>query len=291
MIEGSNKISIRAFQSEEDLEFAALQTQKEGWHSETLAELRTFFTYDPQGCFLAEKNNEKIGVCFATAYKRAGFIGELIVDQPFRNQGVGKALMESSLRYLKTKIIDTVFLDGVQKAVPLYQSLGFTPQYRSLRFFGQIQAQESTSVRQISKSDLEEIFSLDNLLFGDDRSFFLRKRFENYPELAFINEVDGRIESYIFGRVGRAGWVSVGPWGIRTEEENQLPLLSHFQSKIGNQPFSIGILEPRTSIIKQLILTAGMQPRKDPPIRMKFGLGIDLGDHERCLAIGSPAKG
>jgi ribosomal protein S18 acetylase RimI-like enzyme len=229
-------------------------------------------------------------VCIATAYKHSGFIGVLIVDKPYRNQGVGKALMETCISYLSAKNLAIIFLDGVQKAVPLYQDLGFEPLYRSLRLFGQIEAQESLDISQMTSHDLEEIFILDHTLFGDDRSFFLRKRLENYPELAFVKKSDGKIQSYIFGRVGRAGWVTAGPWGTITENENHLLMISHFQSKIGNQPFSIGILEPRTSVIKELVL-AGMHPRKDPPIRMKLGSGPDLNNHNLSLAIGSPAKG
>ena len=283
-------IAISTFQGNDDLEFAVNLTQKEGWHSETIRELSTFFSFNPQGCFIAKNNHEKIGVCIATAYKHSGFIGELIVDKPFRNQCVGKALMETCLSFLSAQNIEVVFLDGVQKAVPLYQGLGFDPLFRSLRLFGQIEAQESPDVSPMTLQDLEEVLILDHEFFGDDRSFFLRKRLENYPELAFVKKSDGKIQSYIFGRVGRAGWVTAGPWGTSTENENNLSMISHFQSKIGNQPFSIGILEPRTSIIKELVL-AGMHPRKDPPIRMKLGSGADLDNHIQSLAIGSPAKG
>lgn len=285
-----NNISISPFQGKDDLEYAANLTQQEGWHSETIRELTTFFSFNSQGCFIAKNNHEKIGICIATAYKNSGFIGELIVDKPFRNQGVGKALVETCLSFLSAQNIETVFLDGVQKAVPIYQNLGFDPLFRSLRLFGQIEAQESPDISPMTLQDLEEILILDHALFSDDRSFFLRKRLENYPELAFVKKSDEKIQSYIFGRVGSAGWVTVGPWGTRTENENHLSIIAHFQSKIGNQPFSIGILEPRTSIIKELVL-AGMHPRKDPPIRMKLGSGPDLDNHIQSLAIGSPAKG
>ncbi len=285
-----NNISISPFQGKDDLEFAANLTQKEGWHSETIRELTTFFSFNSQGCFIARNNHEKIGICIATAYNNSGFIGELIVDKPFRNQGVGKALMETCISFLSAQNIEAVFLDGVQNAVPLYQNLGFEPLFRSLRLFGQIEARESPDISPMTLNDLDEILILDHALFGENRSFFLRKRVENYPELAFVKKSDGKIQSYIFGRVGRAGWVTVGPWGTSTKNENYLSMISHFQSKIGNQPFSIGILEPRTSIIKELVL-AGMHPRNDPPIRMKLGSGPDLDNHIQSLAIGSPAKG
>jgi hypothetical protein len=74
------------------------------------------------------------------------------------------------------------------------------------------------------------------------------------------------------------------------DQSADIALLSHFQSMIGNQPFSIGILENRRSIIPHIVM-AGMQPRSDPPNRMILGIGDNLGDNNHCYAIGSPAKG
>jgi hypothetical protein len=74
------------------------------------------------------------------------------------------------------------------------------------------------------------------------------------------------------------------------DQSATLTLLSHFQAKIGNQPFSIGILENRKSIIPKIVM-AGMQPRSDPPTCMILGIGNNIGDNDHCFAIGSPAKG
>ncbi len=289
MINNQNGV-IRNFQNLADLEFAASLTKTEGWHSETLLELQAYFEYDPQGCFIYEKDSRPIGMCIATAYQQSGFIGELIVVKEFRGQGIGRALMLPAIQFLQNKQIQTIFLDGVQKAVPLYEELGFVLICRSLRFFGQIPAEESPDVRPMNTDDLQEVIHLDKQTFGDDRGFFLRKRWQNYPDLAFVWKQNHQITGYLFGRVGVGGWVTAGPWVNLNDQSADISLLSHFQSKIGNQPFSIGILENRKSTIPHIVM-AGLQPRSDPPTRMILGKGNNLGDNNLCCAIGSPAKG
>lgn len=290
MIEGNNPVLIRNFRGEDDIHFAAQMTKNESWHSETVIEIRSFYQHDPQGCLIAEIHGQPVGVCIATPYKQAGFIGELIVDKVVRNQGIGKLLMNEAIQYLISKGKETIFLDGVNKAIPMYLNFGFSRLYRSLRFFGQIDAIKSPEIRRITKNDWEAIFALDQTIFGDDRSFFLKRRIETYPDLSLVMEVDGVLQSYLLGRVGNGGWVSAGPWIMNPEFQTPLTMLTHFQSIIGNQPFSVGILEPRKPIISKIVL-AGMQPTNDPPTRMKFGTGENVGEHPWSLAIGSPAKG
>ena len=281
---------IRNFDNLVDLEFAARLTKQEGWHSETLLELQSFFEHDPEGCFLYEVNGTPVGMCIATAYQQSGFIGELIVSKQYRGLGIAHKLMQAAIRYLQQKQFHAIFLDGVPKAIPMYEELGFRSISRSLRFFGQIPAEEFPDILPMNAEDLQEVINLDRHIFSDDRSFFLNKRWQNYPDLAFVRKQNQQIAGYLFGRIGLGGWVTAGPWVNLIDQSTDLTLLSHFQAKIGNQPFSIGILENRNSIIPQIVM-AGLQPRTDPPTRMMLGIGNNLGDNDHCFAIGSPAKG
>lgn len=290
MDKATKSILIRSFRDEQDVAFAAQLTKQEAWHSQTFDEILNFFKHDREGCLLAEIDNQPVGICIATPYIKSGFIGELIVELPYRKQGIGYALMEKAIETLNKRMIKSIFLDGVQNAVNMYKSLGFVPLYRSLRFFGQLEEQKSIYVRNMSENDLQQITSMDKEYFGDDRSFFLKKLLIQYPRLSYVYEKDGVIQAYLFGRKGIGGWITAGPLGSCLEEKAQMEILSHFQTVIGNQPFSIGVLEPRISIVKQLTL-GGMQPQKDPPVRMKYGEVTNLGDHPSSLAIGSPAKG
>ena len=290
MFKANNSVLIRSFRDEQDVVFAAHLTKQEAWHSQTFDEILNLFNHDREGCLLAEIDNQPVGICIATPYIKSGFIGELIVERPYRKQGIGYTLMEKAIDYLNKRNIKTIFLDGVQNAVNMYKSLGFVPLYRSLRFFGQLEEKKSIYVRSMSENDLQVITSMDMEYFGDDRSVFIKQRLLQYPQFSFVYEKEGMIQAYLFGKIGIGGLITAGPIGSCLEEKAQMEILSHFQTIIGNQPFSIGVLEPRISIVKQLTL-GGMQPQKDPPVRMKYGEGSNLGDHPSSLAIGSPAKG
>jgi predicted N-acetyltransferase YhbS len=285
-----NNLIIRKFNKPSDLEYAAYLTKKEGWHSETTLEFKSFYDHDSNGCLLCEVGGVRRGMCIATAYDQSGFIGELIVDNQFRNKGIGRVLMQHAIDYLHHQKMETIFLDGVQKAIPLYLDLGFRSICRSLRFFGQIDPQENHEIRNIEQDDLQRIFEVDREQFGDDRSFFLKKRIENYPNLALVWKKNKKILAYLFARIGVGGWVTVGPWVNFIDHVDQMVILAHLQAKIGNQPFSIGVLENRSLIIHQLVMH-GMNPQPDPPSRMILGHGMNPGDNDYCLAIGSPAKG
>ncbi|MCJ7587284.1 MAG: hypothetical protein MUQ00_05195 [Candidatus Aminicenantes bacterium] len=62
-----------------DLDFAAESAALENWPSETREAFENFLGYDPAGCFVAEIDGRPAGICVATAYRRSGFVGEIIV--------------------------------------------------------------------------------------------------------------------------------------------------------------------------------------------------------------------
>jgi len=284
------KINIRPFRTEQDLNFAEMLTQAENWRSETRQELEIFFHRDPSGCLIAELDGKPQAICITTAYEKFGFIGELIVAPAARNIGVGRKLMETAIHHLAKKNITDVYLDGVKKAVPLYERLGFQQIERSLRFFGQVQALHSTKVHPITENEFPEIAALDTLSFQGDRTFFLKSRLTHYPHLCYYLENNGKIISYLFGREGRGGWTTVGPWVSTAPVEDSVVLLQHFQNQIGNQPFSIGVLERKKAVIQRLVYE-GLIPQPDPPTRMGFTDQLNPGAASACFAIGSPAKG
>ncbi|MFZ2097751.1 MAG: GNAT family N-acetyltransferase [Anaerolineales bacterium] len=117
-------INIRQMRRE-DLVFAAECTAVEGWVSENWSTLEGFFLKDPQGCLLAEENGQPLGICIATYYGKCGFIGELIVRPEARGRGVGAALLNHGIGILNRRGTETVYLDGVVKAVELYERNGF----------------------------------------------------------------------------------------------------------------------------------------------------------------------
>ena len=101
-MEMQSSITIRQMRKE-DLTFAAECTKAEGWVSENRDMLDSFFLNDPEGCLVAEEDGRQVGICIATNYISYGFIGELIVRPDVRGVGIGTALLNKAVEFLKIK--------------------------------------------------------------------------------------------------------------------------------------------------------------------------------------------
>jgi ribosomal protein S18 acetylase RimI-like enzyme len=273
----------------EDLAFAAQCTANEGWASENYAVFEDFYRHDPQGCFIARAAGEAVGICVATPYEHSGFIGELIVRAEARRLGLGAALLDQAVSYLRQRGIQNIYLDGVVAAIPLYERHGFRKICRSLRFSGCLTGKQHPQVRWMYCDDLPQVIALDCQAFGDDRSFFLERRLERHPRLCLVQMEAGEIKGYLMGHQGDQ-FVAAGPGVSSGEAPDPLPLLETFACQAGGRGFSLGVLE--TNIKAAVLLRRwGFSERPDSPWRMALGPGNDLGGSPQCFAIGSAAAG
>jgi len=271
-----------------DLPFAVQRIAEVGWLIEDRANLDGYFIHDPQGCLLAEVEGKPVGICTATSYGKSGFIGKLIVSPEARGQGVGAALLNYGVDILRRRGADTVYLDGVFKAAPMYERNGFRKLCRSLRFNGKLAGREHGDVRPMLRADLPAVCALDQPLFGGDRSFFLARRFSLYPDMCYVLVESGAISGYIVGRRGE-GWQAAGPWVTAETVKEPVKLLEGFAYHLGDLPFGIGVLEANAAAMT-LVRSLGFQER-DYLWRMANGPAEDLGMSPGCLAVGTAAKG
>jgi ribosomal protein S18 acetylase RimI-like enzyme len=284
----ASRLIIRGMR-EAELKFAAECTTAEGWLGENFYTLEGFFQFDPPGCLIAEQDGHPVGICIATFYGTSGFIGELIVRPEARGRGVGAALLNHGITYLKGRGVATVYLDGVGKAVGLYERNGFHKVCRSWRFHGQPAGKASPQARRMVASDLEQVSALDYRSFRADRSFFLRRRFAKYPELCYLLVEAGHIVGYIMGRRDE-DWIAAGPWVMNEQTGDPSELLNAFAFGVAGQAFSLGILDTNRAAC-DLVHSLGFVEREDSPWRMALGTSHDLGASPQCYAVGSAAKG
>jgi ribosomal protein S18 acetylase RimI-like enzyme len=274
---------------ESDLNFAAGCTASEGWITQTRTEFEGFLACDPQGCFVAEVGGQRVGICVATPYGKAGFIGELIVAQEWRGRGIGRHLMERAIGHLHDRGVERVFLDGVPLAVPLYERLGFRKAARSLRFAGSMTGSAHRDVRPMNAQDLPAVLKLDHEAFGADRGFFLRRRLSLHPELAQVLQCHGQLVGFILGRRG-PDWVAGGPWVLGPTVEHPEHLLESLALAVEGIAMEVGVLETNTPAI-QILASCGLVERRACPWRMVLGAEGHVGTSNQLYAIGSAAKG
>lgn len=287
-MEMQSSITIRQMRKE-DLTFAAECTKAEGWVSENRDMLDSFFLNDPEGCLVAEEDGRQVGICIATNYISYGFIGELIVRPDVRGVGIGTALLNKAVEFLKIKGAETIYLDGVLKATGLYERNGFRKICRSWRFSGQLRGKTNLSVRHMTKQDIEQVIDLDKLYFGADRGFFLKRRFELFPELCIVSTQNKRITGYMMGRSAET-WVAAGPWVSEGEGSNPIELLEALAVEADGRSIGVGILDSNSAAC-MLMRSLGFMAREDSPWRMAMGKSVGLGATPQCMAVGSAAKG
>jgi GNAT superfamily N-acetyltransferase len=272
-----------------DIGFAVQLALNENWKGQDEEIFQSFLAYDSKGCFIAEKEKNRIGICIATGYRQAGFIGELIVIKSERGQGTGKHLLDHSIAYLGKKGVKSIYLDGVPVAVPLYERTGFRKICRSLRFSGQVQTAPHSQVRQMRMEDIQEIGQMDTNCFGDERTFFLKHRFILNPELCYMMESNGSITGYLFTKK-TGDSVSIGPWWLGPDVQSPEALLTNLALKAQHLPLRIGVLETNIKAV-ELLRSMNLKESPDPPWRMVLGPTGNLGLSDQFYAIGSAAKG
>ena len=94
-------ISLRVMR-QTDLPFADAVRALAGWN-QTLDDWRRFLAIEPDGCYLAERNGQSAGTATTIVYgPTVAWIGMVLVHPDYRRKGVGTALLEQCLTYLRT---------------------------------------------------------------------------------------------------------------------------------------------------------------------------------------------
>lgn len=273
-----------------DIEFAFKCTSGEGWEGETKEVFESFLSWHPKGAFIAELDDQKIGLSVATPYNKNGFIGELIIVKEMRGHGYGRLLFKHTVDYLKSCGLENIYLDADPEAVSLYEGFGFRKLTQTLRFIGKIEGRKSSAVNKINTNDLEEVCLLDNRLFADDRSYFIKRRFELFPELCWIARNGTAIKGYLFGRPG-VNLISLAPLVILDNSESTArALIQAIAQETGGRSLYGGVLEHNKIAVNFFQSIQGFR-QKIPGWYMVLGSSDNLGMDKKLYTIGSAAKG
>lgn len=270
-----------------DLEFALSLTTMEGWIS-TEMDFEEILDYDPEGSFIGEIEGKPIGMVCTVPYSRFGFIGNLIVLPQWRGRGYGELLMRQAMDYLNWLGVEAMMLDGVPKAVPLYENLGFRKICKSLRLEGKIPHQEAEGVRSMLESDLGVLNAFDSVCFGGQRLAFLRNRLTKHPELCKIATIGDTVTGYIMGSVS-GPFVRIGPWVVKGDPSCAEGLLCSVGAETNNRLVKIGVLETN-QLSRQILEKFGFRETSHS-WRMSTDPQLSCAVSDYMFAICSPARG
>jgi ribosomal protein S18 acetylase RimI-like enzyme len=197
---------VRAM-SEADLALALEWAAAEGWNP-GLHDAHCFYSADPQGFFVGERDGLPIGCVSAVRYGSGfGFLGLYIVKAEHRGQGSGLALWRAALDHLGDRVIG---LDGVVAQQENYRRSGFRLAFRNIRQKGRGGGEAPPGLTELAAVPIGEILRYDATAFPAPRAEFL-KSWISQPRAVALGVVDGRrLEGYGVLRACREGF-KIGP--------------------------------------------------------------------------------
>jgi GNAT superfamily N-acetyltransferase len=197
----------------DDLPLGMRLKSQAGWN-QTPADWQRFLAMQPEGCLVAELDGVAVGTTVVTAFERVAWVSMVLVEQEFRGRGIGKALMNRALELAAELGCTSIRLDATPLGQPLYESLGFVPQYELTRFAGIARSISTVSnspmVRIAKPEDIGAILAIDHSVTGTRRDKFLLRLFAEQPDAVRVAEVDGQIAGYLTLRFGTDA-IQLGP--------------------------------------------------------------------------------
>ncbi|MBI5958885.1 MAG: GNAT family N-acetyltransferase [Chloroflexi bacterium] len=200
----------------EDVPGALTLSQSVGWEHQA-RDLERLLYWSPDGCFvMVEDGGLVIGTVSSVSYEtELAWIGQMIIAPDRQRQGLGGQLMRAVLDHLITRGTQRIMLDASEAGRPLYRSLGFRELYQVERWQGRASTYLGPRARQMRPADLADILALDTALSGLNRAHILTRLIEEFPNLAWVDYQQGKLEGYLLGRMVQNG-AYLGPWMSRS---------------------------------------------------------------------------
>jgi GNAT superfamily N-acetyltransferase len=187
--------------------------EQNGWNQLEM-DWHRLLALEPEGCFVAEWHGQPVGTTCTTVFDSTAWISMVLVDAAERGKGIGTALMRRALDYLTAAVVRSVRLDATPAGRPIYEKLGFVPEYRLARYEGIFpEGSASDAVESIDLHQTEHVDRLvawDRTLCGTNRLKFLAQLFGEWPEVVRVVQRGTQIQGYLTIRPGSHA-LQIGP--------------------------------------------------------------------------------
>jgi ribosomal protein S18 acetylase RimI-like enzyme len=260
-----------------------------GWN-QRVSDWQRLLSLEPQGCFVAELAGRLVGTVTTTCYgKLLAWIGMMLVQPDFRRQGVGQALLQHGVAYLRQRAIQCVKLDATPQGQPLYERIGFMLEWKLARWehpgSPALARIASNRIRQIEEEDWPAILELDAQVFGVARGSLLRALAEGSYSALVYQENDSLLGFGMVRGGARADYLGPIVVGAAIGPE----LVAALLSARADRPIFWDIPEANESAVS-LARQLGFCPVR-PLARMFLGANSVPSDPLGQFAIADPATG
>jgi len=194
----------------DDLALGLRLSRQAGWNQTEADWLRLMY-FEPEGCFVAELDGAAVGTTTTCVLGHVAWIAMVLVDENHRRRGVGTHLLRHALDHLDSRQVPTIRLDATELGRPVYEKLGFIPEYDLARYQGIAPSSPAPlTVAETTSNAYPDIIEFDKVTTGTNREKMLIRLFEEFPQGLRTFRPQGKIEGYVTMRPG-ANAVQIGP--------------------------------------------------------------------------------
>jgi GNAT superfamily N-acetyltransferase len=249
-----------------DLPLGLKLSRQAGWN-QMESDWRRFLSMQPQGCFVAELDGTPVATTVTCAFGPVAWIAMVLVEMGSRRKGVATSLLKHALDYLDNQHVRTVRLDATSAGQPVYERLGFLPEYSLTRYEGIAPgAGPEAHVETAPASLFPEIVAFDHRTTGAHREKMLVRLFEEWPQAVRVLRRGERLAGFVAARRG-ANATQIGPC-IATDDAGPA-LLRDALSHVAGRPVFIDI--PRDNACALGVAEAGGLKAQRHFVRMYRG--------------------
>ena len=207
-----------------DFPFAVQVANTMNWNM-ALDDFKFMTNLEPEGCFVLFQNLERLGIVTSINYGKVGWLGNLVVREEFRREGVGRILANYAISYLKNKGVETIGLYTYSHLISFYENLGFK---RDIDFVVLKRKATSSStqamLKEPKKRDVSDLIDFDEQCFGANRQKLLQAILLSHRNLCYISTANSKIIGYVTAKL-YSKTAEVGPLICRLNHEKEAVLL------------------------------------------------------------------
>ncbi len=204
---------------------------------------------EPEGCFVAMKDTDVIGLITSVSLGDMGWIGNVIVVPKERKRGIGAALVKEALNHLHIEGVKTVGLYAYRKVVPFYENFGF----KSSRGYSWLVCRKSSwsgeMIPKLVSRDLTAILEFDEQCFGAPRKRLLEAIYESPHSVCVAAIREGRPTAYIMA-VKSSFSAEIGPWVCEHGHEKEgFRLFKSLGNELAGLETHVGVPSDRHELV------------------------------------------
>jgi GNAT superfamily N-acetyltransferase len=195
-----------------DIPLGLKLARQAGWN-QIEPDWRRFLIMQPDGCFVGELDGTAVATTSAFIFGPVAWIAMVLVDLDSRRKGVATTLLKHALDLLDERGVKTVRLDATAAGQPVYEKLGFVPEYPLSRYMGTAKSPPKPSTLMLPPTigrQLKAVVAFDREMTATPREKMLARLFEESPDLTRVLYREGQVEGYVTGRRG-ANATLIGP--------------------------------------------------------------------------------